>query len=129
MFNFRIWLETHTMIVKGIQFIAPPGNKVLLLGDIAKIDQSFVKDTGFYVGPNGENSIPGRYEGFQEFLKKGIPIEAPQVSIWKNEIGFNGRHRFSVFRDKGFKAMPFAVSKDQVHKFNKLYAANNADNA
>jgi len=81
--------------------------------DTEKFDAAFAKEKDLYVGLKGAEGIEGRYERFQEFLKKGVPIDASEVGINSDgQVGFtNGRHRYAVMRDMGMKRIPVAMSK------------------
>lgn len=94
--------------------------------DIAKFDPWFQRDKGFYVGPGGsDNAIKGRYERFQEWLKRGEPIGMPEASIntyYGDRVGFgNGRHRYAVLRDMGVQRIPMMVPDEQVADFKRLF--------
>lgn len=91
-----------------------------------EFDQAFSKDPGFYVGKHGAGSaIGGRYAGVQEFLKKGEPIEMPEVTVGNDgSVGFtNGRHRYAVMRDMGVpvKATMSSDSARNARKFGYAY--------
>lgn len=93
------------------------------------LDASWSKDHGFYVSPNGGGAAIGnRYQTFGEWLKKGEPVEMPEVSY--NEsleykgggVSFgNGRHRFAWLRDHGVKKIPVCVPEEQTQKINELF--------
>ncbi len=91
------------------------GKEVVVKVNIEKLDASFKKDSGFYVGRAGEGGISGRYSRFDSWIKQGVPIEMPEVCLdWKGEITFvNGRHRFAWFRDHGLDTMPVVVPAEQ----------------
>jgi len=126
--GFRLWLEAGRIIVNGIEFVLPlrARKDTLVMADVAKIESSISKDHNFYVGPGGRGAaIGGRYEGFQEFLKKGTPIEVPEMGVWHGDAFFtNGRHRFAVLRDMGFDRIPVAVARGQAATFKRRFGAD-----
>lgn len=87
------------------------GGDVEVMIDVAKLDASFAKDREFYIGPQGEGGISGRYERFGNWLKGGEAVGMPEVCLNdKGEVAFiNGRHRFAWMRDHGVKKLPVAV--------------------
>ena len=87
------------------------------LADVAKIDASWAQSKQFYIGENGTgNAIKTRYPDFKKWLSEhpDTPIIMPNVS-WSEsfkQIQFgNGRHRFAVFRDMGFKKLWVSIPK------------------
>jgi hypothetical protein len=93
-------------------------NNELVSVDVAKMDAAWQKDESFYIKP-GEEAIPGRRGQFEEFVRTGQPIEAPNVSIGtKGQISFgDGRHRFAVLRDMGAKEVKVSVPRNQAQDF------------
>ncbi|MGZ6045671.1 MAG: hypothetical protein ACXWNW_14175 [Isosphaeraceae bacterium] len=103
---------------------------VLIKADVARVEESLAKDTGFHVGQGGkgESAVKGRYEQAREFIEKakadGTPVNAIELSLGKDD-GLHvedGRHRFAVLRDLGATLIPVAVPKDQAAKFRQLYS-------
>ena len=131
----RFLLEgaTHTVSHEGraVQFTTPRsiGKSKLyvpVMLDVQKVERSWQRDRGFHIGPGGtENSIGTRYDRFGEFLKSGVPIEGPEVSIGHaGHIVFtNGRHRFAYLRDRGLKHMPFWVDRFQAGAIRKHFGS------
>lgn len=111
----------------NISFVISPvaknaGHEMVYV-DTLKFDQYFQKETDFYIGEGGsDNSIGDRYNRFQEFLKKGIPIEVSEVYITKDfEVGFgNGRHRYAVLRDMGYEKIPVSMSKESIERAKQM---------
>ena len=90
----------------------------LVYVDTEKIEELF-KNSNQYIGtykylePYSQN----RYDGFLEYIKSDMPIDAPEVYFHKYsgtpEISFqDGRHRYAVLRDMGFEKIPFAMDKE-----------------
>ena len=89
--------------------------------DPKKFDRAFKKSAGqgFYIEPYyrmNENEKE-HTDNVIEFFKSGLPIKLPEVFIKNNngvpEIGFqDGRHRYAVMRDLGFKSIPLAMDRD-----------------
>lgn len=101
-----------------IKYVIPARAKAhgdkLVSVNITKFDAEFSKDEGFYVSSTGEGEMAGRRKTFEEFLKKGRPIEAPEVTIDdQGGVSFiNGRHRYSVIRDRGYARISMAMSPE-----------------
>jgi hypothetical protein len=85
--------------------------------NVDKFDQLFQNNKDQYIGKQGINSIKGRYQGFNDFLRTKELIEASTVGINKelNQAEFtNGRHRYSVLRDMGMKIIPVAMYNESI---------------
>ncbi|MDD5151910.1 MAG: hypothetical protein PHC28_15760 [Flavobacterium sp.] len=86
--------------------------------DIEKVDKLFKKDQDYYIKYLGKNSTQSefKYQRFLDFLQNNKTIKAPSISVNdEGNISFNnGRHRFAVFRDQGFKELPMSVSKESL---------------
>jgi len=112
---------TQHKTVDGIKYVKPrrASNQVLIVADVDKIDKLWKKQPvrGIYIGPDDPGDR-GKRQGFQEFLKTTTePIEAPEISVTDNYVGFtNGRHRFAVLRDMGKKQIAVCVSKSEYRK-------------
>lgn len=106
-------------------------NKVTVLVDVAKFDEAWRQDPGFYISFGGGGAaIEGRYEEFVRFLDKakaqGIAVEMSEpYSGVDHETGrvygapgfVNGRHRFAVLRDMGIAYLPVSVGREDVPEF------------
>ena len=94
---------------------------VLIVVDVLKFDAAWSRDEGFHI-PVGQEGLAGRRNRFEDFLKTGEPIEAPNVSVTSQgvvQFG-DGRHRFAVLRDLGYKEISVSVSKKNVALFNQF---------
>ena len=120
--------------VKDARFT--PSKYLLISVDTQKLDREWSKDIGFYLAPGSkENHIGDRYARFQTWLQEhpGAPIEAPFVS-WKmyptpetGGVGFlDGRHRFAVLRDMGYKTVNIVIEDKQLPYFKPLMAHKTA---
>lgn len=94
--------------------------------DVSKIDKSWSREENFYIPKGGGGAeIKGRREDFRNFFarKDRPPIEASAVYMGKDgNISFmDGRHRFSVLRDRGVKKVAVEVYRHQVEKVKKKY--------
>ena len=102
---------------------------VTVMVDVQKLDAAFQRDAGFAIGPRGEGAIAGRQAGFRDFLvdavKSGKKIEQSEVYVAPDgAVAFSdGRHRFSVLRDMGVKAIPISVPKESVAVTKRKYGA------
>jgi len=91
-------------------------NKTLIV-DVAKLDEVWAKDGGYYLPPNeaGASEIVGRRAGVAEYLKRaqreGMPFDQSQVVVDENGVVsfLDGRHRFAMLRDRGVKQVPVSV--------------------
>ena len=113
----------------GVSFVPHPvqrGNPTeytTMMVPAGALDSVWRKDDkDMRVNPGGGGAeIGGRRAGVNEFLKKGRPLEASHVAIGPGgRLSFSdGRHRFSVLRDRGFKQVPVTLHKDDVDTFRK----------
>ena len=90
--------------------------------NVAQFEESFQGSPSFYVGPQGEGGIKGRYERFAKFQKTAESIEAPSVAVDKNgSVTFgNGRHRYAFMRDNGAQQMPMAMDAESLANAKKF---------
>ena len=89
--------------------------------DAKKFDEAF-KETagsGFYIEPYFcmSEAEKEHTDKIMVFMKSGLPIKLPEVVVRNNngkaEIGFqDGRHRYAIMRDLGFKTIPLAMDKN-----------------
>jgi hypothetical protein len=83
----------------------------------------------FYVGPQGDGGIPGRYKQAQQFIaertKAGQPIDAPSVFLdAEGKVQFeDGRHRFAAVRDAGVPQIAVAMDRESAERYRKAKAA------
>ena len=96
--------------------------------DVAKLDESFAKDTDMYVAPGGEQKRGAR-AGFEAWVDSPNhdPIKMPFVCLKQysnNEVQFgNGRHRYSVLRDRGCQEIAVTVPNKEVAEFKRRFGA------
>lgn len=97
---------------------------VLRMVDPKVLDREWSRDRGFYVPPGGGGAeIQGRRERFDKFLDTGRPVEATVVYLNKIRGGVSiddGRHRFSVLRDKGIDRVGITVTREQADELDAL---------
>lgn len=82
--------------------------------DVAKLDAAWSQETSFYIPPGGGGAeIGGRRAGFERFLETGRPVEMSRVFVDSGgRVSFgNGRHRFSIFRDRGRTVIPVVTDR------------------
>lgn len=112
---------------RGVKFVPHPVGRdnpdeyQTVMVDPVKLDKVWAADdaTGHRITPGGGGGeIAGRRDGVNEFLKTGQPLQASHVAIGPGgRVSFaDGRHRFSVLRDKGFTQVPVTVHKDDAAK-------------
>jgi hypothetical protein len=97
-----------------------------LVIDVARLSEAWEKDARFFVPPGAE-AKPGTRAGVEEFLAKaerlGIPVEQSKVTLDVNgDVGFlDGRHRFSVLRDRGVFNLPVSVYRTDYSRLAKAF--------
>lgn len=109
-------METEKSVLSRIEQCPYDKHKeyYLLDVDVEKFDEAFQK-SGHYIGKFGKGGIGTRYLDFQKYLKSGLPIHASTVVI-SEENGkpiatfVDGRHRYSVMRDRGFSRIPISMN-------------------
>jgi hypothetical protein len=100
----------------------------LFLLDVEKFDTDWAKDKAMYVGKEGVNQTQTRYNDFQKWITKHpeYVVITPYIYLSEDKrrpVGFtNGRHRFSVFRDMGFKKIWVTIDKSQLKQFKERYS-------
>ena len=87
----------------------------LLDVDVEKFDKIFAENQQ-YIGRYGIGGIGTRYTDFIKYMESGMPINASTVVITeennKPAVSFvDGRHRYSVMRDLGFKRIPVSMNE------------------
>lgn len=99
-------------------------NEEIIWVDVQKIISSWrTNDDNFLDGPQHDNAIGKRYEGFGKWLEKGITIQPPEIHLAHNgEISFNnGRHRFTWMANHGVKTIPASVPKEDVEEIRNRF--------
>lgn len=106
---------------------AASGSEVMIRVDPQRIDAAFKKTGGFYLPPGqaGESEVAGRRAGVEEFLRKGVPLQASRAFLGPDgEVEFvDGRHRFAVLRDEGADYVGIMVPVEQVADFRQQFGA------
>ena len=98
--------------------IGAPSDKIVWV-DMAKLDAAWSGDSHYLPpGTSGESEIPGRRANFAAFLSKGVPVQAPRITLDKDgKVSFiDGRHRTATLRDLGLARIPVMVRKAQAAK-------------
>jgi hypothetical protein len=120
-------------LAQGLRFERDPGaadaRYRLVKVDVARLDRSWQRDTGFALGPGGigPSAKPGAYANAQSFLRaqraKGLPVHAPRVSLdRKGQVSIgDGRHRFAALRDSGAQIIFVTATRSQANRIRKLY--------
>jgi ribosomal protein L31 len=99
---------------------------VLISIDVAKLDRAWQQSHEYYIDSHGLGATEGRLERFESWLAEnpGAPIDAPAVylSDARNWVRFvDGRHRFAVLRNHGYRTIKIAVLRDQANQFRKHF--------
>lgn len=106
------------------------GNDVLVWIDTEKVRASWEKDKDSYFdAPEGKNAIKGRIPRFDEWMKRGEAVRAPEVCLTQDgEISFtNGRHRFVWMLQHGIKTMPVAVPPEYADAVQDRFGSGKRD--
>jgi hypothetical protein len=103
------------------------GTYVLVTVDVAKVDLAWQPIREHYIGLDGSGAKIERLEGFSRWLNKN-----PAKPIWastlylsdeRNWVHFHdGRHRFAVLRDLGYRTVRVAVPRRQAAQFREHFA-------
>ncbi len=102
-----------------VEFIPHPNQRAdetTVMVDAKELEKAWEKDDQYIPpGGGGSSSVPGRREAFEKFLATGKPVEASRVSVDEkgNASFIDGRHRFSVLRDKGADKVAVTIAKDE----------------
>jgi hypothetical protein len=116
----------QTWKVNGVTFVKPEraSGDVVIMTNVAKFDKAWSQDMDMYITPGGGgNAINIRYPRFVHFLTLGQPVIMSEVSVAVSDTPHftNGRHRYSVLRDQGWKKIPMCVDPESAPKFRRLY--------
>jgi hypothetical protein len=120
---------------KEVTFVPHPNQRAdetTVMVDTGKADAAFAGDAGFYIPPGGGGAeIPGRRAAVEAFLATGRPVQAPRAAVGTGgEISFtDGRHRFSVLRDRGAAEVAVTVPKAQEREFASRFGSPAAPRA
>ncbi len=117
--------------VDGVKFEPDPGSidrrrYATVVADVGKLDKGWADDKGFYIPAGGGGAeIAGRRAGVEDFLKEGKPVHQPRVALGPDgrPVFNDGRHRFSVLRDKGHGRVPVTVPRGQAAEFERRFGA------
>lgn len=85
--------------------------------DVAKVDDLWRQDPGFYVDPSrdGPGSKLDRAADFMKGLGAGQSFKPPQLGVMDGGVGFDdGRHRFAAMRDLGLTRAPMSMDPQSV---------------
>lgn len=114
----------------GIRYTRDPADKrkVVVVVDVAKLDQVWANDAGDYIPPGGGGAeMKGKRPGFVQWRTNNPdePIEMPNLAIpfsRDDVVRFgNGRHRFSVLRDQGVQKIPVLVDPKEAERFREQF--------
>jgi hypothetical protein len=99
----------------------------LVTVDVVKLDRAWKPTGDHYIDLDGHGANIGRLERFEGWLTEnpGKAIEASTVylSDERNWVWFHdGRHRFAVLRDLGYRTIKVAVRRGQAARFRKYFA-------
>jgi len=115
---------------ESIRFRLSPSERPshrLVTVDVAKVDRAWKSTGEHYIGLNGHGATIDRLERFASWLSEnpGKAIEASVVYLTdeRNWVWFHdGRHRFAVLRDLGYRTIKVAVRREQAAQFHEHFA-------
>jgi len=99
---------------------------VLISADVEKLDRAWQQSHEYYIDSDGLGATEGRVERFESWLAEhpGVPIEAPAIYLGDTHklVRFvDGRHRFAVLRNRGYRTIKIAVLRAQANRFRKHF--------
>jgi len=100
----------------------------LVTVDVALLNRAWKLTGEHYIGLNGHNATIGRLKRFKSWLRDN-PNEAIEASVVyltdeRNWVWFHdGRHRFAVLRDLGYRKIKVAVRREQAAQFREHFAS------
>jgi hypothetical protein len=99
----------------------------LVTVDVAKLNRAWKSTGEHYIGLNGHGATIGRLKRFKSWLREnpGKAIEASVVYLTdeRNWVWFHdGRHRFAVLRDLGYRKIKVAVRREQAAQVREHFA-------
>ena len=109
--------RAEILSVEGVEFVRSRAAQVLggetVLVNVERLNEAWSRNEGFFIPRGGGGAeIGGRREGVGRFLDQGRPIDMSQIHVSRSgEVSFSdGRHRFSVLRDRGMTHVPVSIS-------------------
>lgn len=106
---------------------ASAGMRTIMV-DPAKLDEAWKKQDTYIPAGGGGAEMAGKRNSFQEFLATRKAIESSKSFINKDgSVDFeDGRHRFSVLRDRGVSRVGMTVPEDQAEEFQRRFGTTNS---
>lgn len=93
--------------------------------DVSKVDAAWRASGEGYISQDGTGSVDGRLDRLAAWLSAhpGKAVDAPWVYLdGRERVSFaDGRHRFALLRDRGYRVIKVAVRKKQAATFRKLF--------
>jgi hypothetical protein len=109
-------INAQTVKLNGKTFVKHrvERNDSLVLLDADFMNQNWSGEMAVGPGPEYQNQIGKRIEGFKKFFDENDNIEMPNVHVQRNgALSFgDGRHRTRVMLELGFKQIPVTMSKE-----------------
>lgn len=120
-------LEAKMGNLKFIPHAASAGMRTIMV-DPSKLDEAWKKQDTYIPFGGGGAEMAGKRRNFQDFLSTGKPIESSKSFISKDgSVDFeDGRHRFSVLRDRGVNQVGMTVPEDQVPEFQRRFGTTDS---
>lgn len=113
---------------KKVTYIPHPNQRAdetTVMVSAKELEKAWEKDD-MYIPPGGggKSDVPGRREAFEKFLESGKPVQASRITVDEkgNASFIDGRHRFSVLRDKGADKVAVTVSKKEAGRLTNATA-------
>jgi hypothetical protein len=110
-------------IVFHLSKLDRPGFK-LIEAEVSRLDQLWRESGEGYIHSDGTGAVAGRRDRFAEWLSAHPrkPINAPWVYInGRGHLSFaDGRHRFALLRDRGYRIVKVAIRNGQTGHLRKI---------
>jgi hypothetical protein len=96
--------------------------------DVGKLEEDWRMSGDGYIAPDGTGATEGRLDRFAAWLAAhpGERIDAPWIYLdGRDRVAFaDGRHRFALLRNRGYRQLKVAVRKKQAAMIRKLFSPN-----
>lgn len=102
------------------------GRYRLVTVDVAKLNRAWRHPNTNYIDHDGSGATTEKMAFWKRWLdeRPDRSMEAPTVHLSdSNRISFyDGRHRFAVLRDRGYRVIKVAVDRRQTNSMRRLFA-------
>jgi hypothetical protein len=135
-------LKEEQECLSAVKALLPPSNRepivfhlskldrpgfALIEAQVSLLDQLWRESGEGYIHSDGSGAVEGRLDRFAEWLSAhpGKPINAPWVYInGRGDLSFaDGRHRFALLRDRGYRVVKIAVRNAQSARLRRILSS------